>query len=80
MFELFNREGNILKPLEDKVAIVTGASRGIGAATAILFAQAGANVAINYHISEEAASKVLRPGQNYYLFKIRDGSPLFSKA
>lgn len=33
-------------PLEGKVAIVTGASRGIGAATAHTFAKAGANVAL----------------------------------
>lgn len=33
--------------LKDRVAIVTGARRGIGAATAILFAQAGADVAIS---------------------------------
>ena len=32
------------KPLEGRVALVTGASRGIGAATAIAFAKAGAHV------------------------------------
>ena len=35
--------------------LITGASRGIGAATARLFAQQGWNVAINYHKSEAAA-------------------------
>lgn len=35
--------------LKGKVAIITGASRGIGKATAIYFAKAGANVVINYH-------------------------------
>lgn len=35
--------------------LITGASRGIGAATARLFAQQGWNVAVNYHKSEQAA-------------------------
>ena len=37
------------------VVLITGASRGIGAATARLFAQAGWDVAINYNKSERAA-------------------------
>ncbi|MGA8942492.1 MAG: 3-oxoacyl-ACP reductase family protein [Thermoactinomyces sp.] len=48
-----------MKPLQNKVAIVTGSSRGIGAATAILLARAGACVAINYLSSEENARNVL---------------------
>ena len=35
-----------MKKLENKVAIITGASGGLGKATAIAFAKAGANVAI----------------------------------
>lgn len=39
-----------------KTVLVTGASKGIGAATAILFAQKGYNVVINYNESYESAS------------------------
>src|SRR5262245_50553035 len=46
-------------PLADKVALVTGASRGIGAASAIRLAQGGAAVVVNYHQNREAAEKVL---------------------
>ena len=41
--------------MKDRVAIVTGASRGIGRAAAIALAEAGANVVINYAGSEAAA-------------------------
>ncbi len=45
--------------MKDRVAIVTGASRGIGAATARLLAAEGAAVAVNYHQSEAAARAVV---------------------
>ncbi len=47
------------KPGEGRVAIVTGGSRGIGAATARLAAERGYAVAINYHQSPEAAAKTV---------------------
>ncbi|MBQ6569385.1 MAG: SDR family oxidoreductase [Clostridia bacterium] len=41
-----------------KKAIITGASRGIGSATALLFAKNGYEVAINYNKSEKAARQL----------------------
>lgn len=45
--------------LKDKIAIITGASRGIGRATAILFAHEGAKVVINFKTNKGEAEKVL---------------------
>ncbi|OGP35404.1 MAG: short-chain dehydrogenase [Deltaproteobacteria bacterium GWC2_65_14] len=45
--------------MKDKVALVTGASRGIGAATARMLARHGAAVAVNYFRSANAARKVV---------------------
>jgi 3-oxoacyl-[acyl-carrier protein] reductase len=46
--------------LKGKVAIVTGASRGIGKGIAIELAKAGACVVINYKSNDEAAEKTLK--------------------
>jgi len=45
--------------LVDKVALVTGSSRGIGAATARLFGKNGAAVAVNYMNSPEPANAIV---------------------
>jgi len=43
---------------QDKKVLITGASRGIGRATAVAFAAAGAQVAIHYHQQKEAAEQL----------------------
>jgi NAD(P)-dependent dehydrogenase (short-subunit alcohol dehydrogenase family) len=45
--------------LSDKVAIVTGASQGIGESIAKRYAKEGAKVAVNYSKSDDKANKVV---------------------
>lgn len=59
-----------MKNLLGKNALVTGGSRGIGAATVELLAQLGANVAFNYNNNQKAAEKLGEkleelPGKRY---------------
>lgn len=46
--------------LENKIALITGSSRGIGRATALLFAKEGAKVVVNYIKNETAANEVVQ--------------------
>ncbi|MBU0981060.1 glucose 1-dehydrogenase [Patescibacteria group bacterium] len=45
--------------LKNKIAIITGASRGVGKATALLFAKEGAKIVVNYFSAEEKAKEVV---------------------
>jgi 3-oxoacyl-[acyl-carrier protein] reductase len=49
-----------MNTLKNKVAVVTGSSKGIGASIAKHFAAAGAKVVVNYASSKEAADKVVK--------------------
>lgn len=58
--------------LKGKVAVVTGASKGLGAAIARFFAVEGASAVVNYAASTDAADRVMADieaagGQGYYL-------------
>lgn len=46
-------------PLDNKVALVTGSSKGIGRAIAIKYASLGAKVVVNYSGDEGAANEVV---------------------
>lgn len=49
-----------MSKLENKVAVVTGASKGIGASIAKHFAHEGAKVVVNYASSKEGADNVVK--------------------
>jgi len=47
-----------MRDLNNRVAIVTGGSRGIGAAVAVALARVGGDVAVNYHARADAANAI----------------------
>jgi len=56
---------------KNKYVLITGASRGVGAATARLFASFGANIALHYHQNRAKAEEVLHSlkSGNHQLFQ-----------
>ena len=52
--------------LKDKMALVTGSSRGIGRAVALAYAKEGAKVVVN-HTSNEKAGKEVVEANSYLL-------------
>ncbi|MFW5657040.1 MAG: SDR family NAD(P)-dependent oxidoreductase [Bacteroidota bacterium] len=61
----------MMKDFTGKKILITGASRGIGRATAIAFSKKGAKVGINYRTNDAAAQKTLDmlEGQGHQLLK-----------
>jgi 3-oxoacyl-[acyl-carrier protein] reductase len=58
-----NQQNNKFLGLADRVALVTGGSRGIGKAVVALFASCGAHVVVNYVRDEAAAAETVNMAQ-----------------
>ena len=65
-----------MKTLEGKIALITGASKGIGRAIANTFAEHGANIAFTYLSSRTRESLVEQLRQKVLMPKATDQMPL----
>ena len=63
-----------MKLLENKAALITGASRGIGKGIATVFAEHGANVVFTYSSSVDAAN-ALEKNYKHLVYKLKDTNP-----
>ena len=54
-----------MKILDNKVALITGSSRGIGKAIAVRYAKLGANIVVNYTSNQAAADEVVALAEQY---------------
>ncbi len=54
-----------MKKLENRVAVITGGSRGIGKGIAVEFARQGAHIAISYLSNEKAAAETVAACEKY---------------
>ncbi len=79
-----NGNGNGNTSLAGKIALVTGASRGIGHGIALELAKRGADVAVNYHASQseaaELAKQVCDMGRRSIVVQGQIGDPLEARA
>ena len=64
-----HKKENFLPGIEDKVVVITGASSGIGEATALLLAERGANVVLGR--AERIALRLWRPASRMWAVKSR---------
>lgn len=66
--------------LKGKRAVVTGGTRGVGRATALLLAQAGADVGIAYHSREDEAAAVVADVERHGARAWAEGGDLADRA